>query len=283
MTGGASILGYSQPGASANTLEFGSNAVILIQLDGSALSPTGVGLALRSGNYIEGLAIGNFQDVGILISVEGYSSVVGNFLGTNAAGTVAHPNTIALYIAPESTHNTIGGAEPAKRNVFAGNIGQSMESDGSHNTIQNNYIGTDPSGTVALPNGNGITLNGTRDLVTGNVIAGNTYAGIGIPEGKRNKIIDNSIGLDAYRDLLGNGLEGINVLFDATHNRIARNRIASSGALGIDLNHDGVTPNDRHDLDSGPNGLQNYPVLQLATTIRSTFAAKSIRHPTVTS
>ena len=37
--------------------------------------------------------------------------------------------------------------------------------------------------------------------------------------------------------------------------------------LGFDLGGDGVTPNDLGDLDDGPNGLQNFPVLQSAATV----------------
>jgi hypothetical protein len=37
--------------------------------------------------------------------------------------------------------------------------------------------------------------------------------------------------------------------------------IYSNDGLGIDINEDGVTPNDLGDGDTGPNNLMNYPVL----------------------
>ncbi len=52
----------------------------------------------------------------------------------------------------------------------------------------------------------------------------------------------------------------------ATGNRVLRNSIFSNAGLGIDLGGDGLTPNDPGDTDTGPNNLQNKPLLSSATT-----------------
>ncbi len=69
-----------------------------------------------------------------------------------------------------------------------------------------------------------------------------------------------------------NTFSGIDV-FDSTTtgNDFNANSISSNGGLGINLaggteNGFGVTSNDTLDADTGPNRLQNYPVLTLATS-----------------
>ena len=61
-----------------------------------------------------------------------------------------------------------------------------------------------------------------------------------------------------------NGINGVNVILMAMNNSIRGNNIRSNGNLGIEVSSigfpsDGVTANDPDDIDSGPNGFQNYP------------------------
>ncbi|HEV2744309.1 MAG TPA: hypothetical protein VGV91_14235, partial [Rubrobacter sp.] len=57
----------------------------------------------------------------------------------------------------------------------------------------------------------------------------------------------------------------------------------SPGGLGIDLNNDGVTFNDGRDPDTGPNTLQNFPVITSAsaTTIKGTLNSRQRKTFTV--
>jgi hypothetical protein len=52
------------------------------------------------------------------------------------------------------------------------------------------------------------------------------------------------------------------------------------GGLGIALNNDGVTANDNKDPDTGPNKLQNFPIISSASTTTVTGRLnKDLHHP----
>ena len=78
------IDGYTQPGASENTLAAGDDAVLLIELNGT--TGTGIGLSLSSNDCtIRGLVINRFF---FGIELAGSNNVVeGNFIGTDPSGT----------------------------------------------------------------------------------------------------------------------------------------------------------------------------------------------------
>ena len=78
----------------------------------------------------------------------------------------------------------------------------------------------------------------------------------------------------------------------ATGNSVLRNSIfgnGSPGGLGIVLNNDGVTANDNKDPDTGPNKLQNFPVItpasattiegRLNSRLRKTFTIQFFSNP----
>ncbi len=69
-----------------------------------------------------------------------------------------------------------------------------------------------------------------------------------------------------YNEIRDNGLTGITVS-GGDGNVFSQNSIYGNGGLGIDLGGDGVDENDFTDVDDGPNGKQNYPILQKATLI----------------
>ncbi|WP_372897142.1 DUF4347 domain-containing protein, partial [Stieleria sp.] len=203
------IDGYTQTGASANTLAVGNDAVLKIAIDGfpSGLSVDGLTLA-SSGSTIRGLNIRGFTKSGIEITANG-NTIVGNFIGTNITGTSAISNDDAA-INVLSANNQIGGAAPADRNVISGNKLEGILIAGSGNngnTIQGNYIGTTADGLsnlqnqaegIYIQNGSSNNQIGGSGAGEGNLISGNKKSGIHLKDATTtgNIIQGNLIGVD---------------------------------------------------------------------------------------
>ena len=123
------------------------------------------GLSLRAGSdgsTIRGFVINRCTARAILIRASSNNVVAGNFLGTNPAGTAAGPgNNRGIFIgavAP-TNNNRVGGTVAADRNIISGNTVNGVLIDGdtsstANNVVEGNYIGTDVTGTVAVPNTN---------------------------------------------------------------------------------------------------------------------------------
>jgi hypothetical protein len=183
------INGYSQAGASPNTLAGGDNAVLRIELDGSRAGAAN-GLTITAGNsLVRGLIINRFSHEGISLLNRGRNRIEGNFLGTNAAGTLDFGNGIRGVFIHHSPANTIGGPTPKQRNLISGNVdGIGIEgrySNASANVIQGNFIGTNVTGRVAL---------GNDSVGLRNSFAANTRIG-GPTAGDRNVISGNKTGI----------------------------------------------------------------------------------------
>ncbi len=178
----------------------------------------------------------------------------GNIIGLDPDGSTGGGNADVGIAIISGTGNTIGGSTAAARNVISRNT-EGIEINTANNVVQGNYIGTDATG--ALNQGNrsddGIEIQGSG--------TGNRVGGTGVGEGN----------LIAF-----NALNGVTIVA-GSDNAVLANSIHSNGDLGINLGTAGPDPNDSGDADSGPNGLQNYPVLTSATssggstTITGTF------------
>jgi hypothetical protein len=227
----------------------------------------------------------------------------GNYLGTDAQGVSAVGNQNNGVSLDEASGNRVGGTESGAGNLISGNGSNGLtinDAGAMNNVVQGNKIGTDVSGTAAIPNSsNGISINGGSSNTIGgtapgarNLISGNGSRGIAINDATAtsNTVEANLIGTDVTgTEDLGNDGTGVYInggtgnavggtTLDAgnvtahsdgrgvqvkagTGNPILNNRIHSKGELGIALGDDGVTPNDDGDADLGANNLQNYPVL----------------------
>ena len=213
------IDGYTQPGSSPNTLALGDDAVLLIEIDGSALSAPVLDLAGpiagdSSGSTIRGLVIDHLAgQYGIELG-EGFGdgsnndTITGNFLGTDPTGTSVTSTGTPLNIVT-STGTTIGGTTPAARNLIATSSEGILMNGSSNNVVQGNYIGVNVAGTGALNANPGIfitqgasnNLIGGTDPGAGNVIG--FFQGSGIEVGQNgggtndNVIQGNRIGTNA--------------------------------------------------------------------------------------
>jgi hypothetical protein len=160
------IDGYTQPGAKVNSLSTGDNAVILIQVDGGSGAGSHTGLLFNPGsgsapsNYtVRGLCLtgfgttnGSASGIAITAGVVDSLVVTGNFIGILPDGETAKGNWIGVGHVTQ-----LGGVDPASRNIISGNtVGFSGElatgAGPAAATVQGNYLGTNASGTKAVPN-----------------------------------------------------------------------------------------------------------------------------------
>ena len=129
ITDTVTIDGYTQLGASANTLAIGSDAVLLIELDGSSASGA-VGLDFTApgstASVVRGLAINRFTGGGVFAGPS--TQIRGNYIGLDATGTIGRPNGVGVFIGDAATSPVIvGGSVPADRNVISGNNSKGVE------------------------------------------------------------------------------------------------------------------------------------------------------------
>jgi hypothetical protein len=228
----------SMNGGKVTACFIGTDVTGLLALANNSGVTVGGATSLVGGNTdAEGnLISGNNRDVIVTSGGQG-SEIAHNRIGTTVTGeapfTVNSNQGIAIQFAPNvSVHDNVIGAHSIGVECF--------NSDSV--LINNNHIGISVAG-VSLPNSIGIHVSQSNFVQIGtsggNVIARNVGAGIQVDGGSiRNTIRGNSI----------------------HHN-----------GLGIDLSNtpagDGVSFNDFGDSDGGPNLLQNYPALNLVTSI----------------
>jgi uncharacterized repeat protein (TIGR01451 family) len=203
------IDGYTQPGASPNTLANGDNAKILIRIDGAkATTPGGSGLVPfdDANSTYRGMDFTGWTDPDVSngtasgamgIEANGVGDYIeGNFFGTDPTGTLAKdPTTSASYgnrigvfgdngpaFGNMDGGTIVGGTTPQARNILSNNIvgGALYLSTAYESHLEGNFIGLDTSGAKALPNsddgtgsnGPTVTIGGTLPG-DGNVISSN--------------------------------------------------------------------------------------------------------------
>lgn len=186
------------------------------------------------------------------------AEVQGNLIGPRANGIGALGNGSGIYAASSGAVSvTIGGPAAGAGNVISGNDQNGVTlalAAGSAALVQGNLLGTDPFGSLPL----------------GNVFAGIRIAGSGAHIG--------GLGVGEGNLIANNGTAGVDVDNSASGVTIRGNSILANAGLGIDLGFAGVTPNDAGDVDSGANGLQNYPIIVSAQPVAGGIRIQGVLH-----
>ena len=222
---------------------------------------------------------GNFGNGILLFGSSAINNhIIGNYIGTDAAGTGALGNSgDGINLSNGTANNIIGGTTTAERNLISGNEnGIHILAPASDNLVQGNYIGTDAGGNFAIGNTiGGVDIFGSVNNTIGgsgaarNIISGNAE-GIRINSSTAagNVIQSNYIGTAANGIApLGNNFYGINIGFSAHDNLIGGtaagvgNLVAFNGttgfsSAGIIINQSFGTP-DRGNAILGNSTFQN--------------------------
>jgi hypothetical protein len=227
-----------------------SNGIYLIY---SANNNTIGGTTPEARNVISGNSNGS-NGVGIYIQFCSNNFIMGNYVGTDAAGTHALGNYHGCLLYSDNDI-TIGGTALGAGNVISGNLGAGVSIQSSPGVVvQGNLIGTDATGNAPLGNfDKGIYIGSTFDTIggtapgAGNVIAATGNDGIaivGFGEGTvhDNIVQGNWIGTNAAGVSLGNGRFGVFITIGAANNLIGGT--ATGAGNVIDANEFGIRIDD---------------------------------------
>ena len=218
---------------------------------------TGHGVHIRrggdntlGGTSAVGLVVAGNTGHGIFLENTTKNRLQGNRVGVfrNADGThVKMGNGQHGVVVLNSAENLIGFREATGfRNFIGGNAGFGVLLQGAQtqlNRVRGNSIGTDRAGTNL----------------------GNGRHGVALAEMAQKNTIGGREEIDDGNTIAFNGGDGVFVEPTALCcNNLDPNSIYGNSGQGIDLGPDGPTPNDPGDADTGPNNLQNFPVITSA-------------------
>jgi hypothetical protein len=173
--------------------------------------------------------------------------VIGNYIGTDISGSVRLGNHWAGIVVEVGSFN----------NVVQGNLSSGNRTFGvvicdwgsNYNVVVGNLIGTDASGTQAIPNGDGVIVAlgpafnriGGTEPGEANLISGNHCLGVSLngPIGPGNLVIGNLVGTDISGHIaLGNVCSGIFVATSDAGTIVEGNLTSGNRDRGIALEGD---------------------------------------------
>lgn len=289
--GGENTLGNQVIGNLIGPKADGKSRMNVVQATGVLIDSAASENLIGPNNVISANELG----VSIVVTDTQLNIVSGNLIGTDVSGRQMLSNDIGVGIGSGAASNRIG--TPQEPNIISGNTaGVFIGGEGSNdNVVSANLIGTDLTGTMAIPNGAGVlsgqgalrTVIGGLTVEYGNLVSGNLNVGIGIgttnleiSESREydyqissNRIGTNALGLEGVPNgvgvqavrlsdvaiddnvISGNELTGINI--SATHRVLmTRNRI-------------GVGSDGRRRVGNGTTGIF------LSATVRNSIGEGS--------
>jgi parallel beta-helix repeat protein len=203
---------------------------------------------LLSANFAEGISIVSSPPGDVY-----QNTVLNNYIGTDILGSNSLGNAhTGIYLGEATHHNVI------EHNLISGNQREGISMTGvlfsptvhrivHHNEVRYNLIGLAIDGVTALPNQmDGVSIGDYGSATYGHA--------------QYNWVHHNQIAF--------NGDHGVEVTrlrvgpISPSYcygNKITSNSIYRNGKLGIDLENDGVNPNDPADQDAGANDRFNHP------------------------
>ncbi len=210
---------------------------------------------------------------GIRIVNSNNNIVKGNYVGLNRAGNGAVKNYDGVSIEGTSCNNLIGGYNSASRNYVSGNDAYGIPIFGAgcaQNRVVGNYIGTDITGNIAIPNTYGVLCDdGAHGNMVGgyasgaqNLISGNSGYGIFLynPQTQFDSIIGNIIGLNFNCTAKLANANGIVIDGPTYRHFIDSNVISGNSQNGIDLHIGGTDSNIiiRNYIGTDFSGVSNF-------------------------
>ena len=178
--------------------------------------------------------------------------------------SIAEGNYIALTQPLPEDGNAVEFANPGSNNSLIGNVftkyritSVSLNAGGSNHIVRDNDI--------SFNLGPGLSVNGPGSVISNNNISDNGGTAVALT-GSGQRFAENTVH--------NNSGIGVSITNNATVGvTISRNSIAGNAGLGIDLAPTGPNPNDLAaacadgfpDCDTGPNGKQNFPVLDASS------------------
>jgi hypothetical protein len=170
ITEAVTIDGYSQSGASPNTLATGNNARLKIVLRGKYDDFNQSGLTITGSNsVVKGLIINRWSSNGVFVdnfdNITGASGnrIKGNFIGTDYKGTIDRGNRFNGVFILQAANNVVGGTSPSARNLISRNGLTGVSVDGSVAATGNRILGN----SIFNNDGRGINLLSEREDANG--------------------------------------------------------------------------------------------------------------------